>query len=46
MVYIFDVEVCLTFAELNRRLKGVLKARADECSLKTGKDALILLFAV
>ena len=45
MVFVFDVQVCLTFADLNRKLKEVLKAREDGCSLRTGKDALILHFA-
>ena len=46
IVYVFDVQVCLTFAELNRKLKEVLKAREDGRSLNTGKDVLISLFAV
>lgn len=33
----FDVQVCLTFADLNRKLKDVMNSRERQCSSKKGR---------
>ena len=39
-IYVFDVQVCLTFADLNMKLKDVLKTREEEYQLETGEEAV------
>ena len=38
-IFVFDVQVCLTFAELNKKLKDVMGSRERQCSSERGKGA-------